>query len=532
MIALIGFMGAGKTTVGHILAERLGAPFVDTDVLIEQRLGRPIRSVFEREGEAHFREIEHLTVAELVRGPEAVVALGGGAVQDTRSRAVLRNARVVYLQVGYQEALVRIQGDDYRPMLHRAGLTELYQHRLPIYQDLAAITVSTDGRRPDAVALDVLAELTRLPSTPAGTSSVLVSPVGGTYYAHIGRGLASSTAALLPPLPDCERVVVVESAQDAPTADTVAADLAATGLGVHRVVIPDTEKAKNLAAVQAVADELAEQAMHRDDVVVAVGGEVVCDVAGFVAATFNRGMKLVLVPTTLAAQADSAVGGKNGLNLTRGRNLIGTIHQPVAVVCDSDVACDNVGRGYRAGLAEIVKHALISRSDLRPFLHAHSAAAIAGDAEVVTQMTVRSLEIKADIVSRDERENGDRVHLNYGHTFAHAIEQVRDRPTDDQGEALALGLMAAAFLARRLGRITADVAADVVAEHRRLLADLGLPTHGTVSAAGMREAWMRDKKYRHGMRFVVLDGLGQPVGAVAADEHILDLVLADLAEVG
>lgn len=529
MIALIGFMGAGKTTVGHIVAERLGAPFVDTDVVIEQRLGRPIRSVFEREGEAHFREIEHLTVAELVRGPEAVVSLGGGAVQDARTRAVLRNARVVYLQVGYEEALVRIRGDEYRPMLHRPDLSELYARRRPIYQELAAITVSTDGRRPDAVALDVLAALTRLPSPPPGTSSVLVSPVGGTYYAHIGRGLTASTAALLPPLPDCERVVLVEAEADGPTADVVAEDLSATGLGVHRVVVPDTEQAKNLSTVQAVATELAERAMHRDDVVVAVGGEVVCDIAGFVAATFNRGMKLVLVPTTLAAQADSAVGGKNGLNLARGRNLIGTIHQPVAVVCDSDVARGNAERGYRAGLAEIVKHALISRSDLRAFLHAHSAAATAGDPEVVKQMTVRSLEIKADIVSRDERENGDRVHLNYGHTFAHAIELVRDLPTDDQGEALALGLMAAAFLARRLGRIDDDEAEEIVAEHRRLLTGLGLPTRGTLSAPAMAQAWMRDKKYRHGMRFVVLDGLGQPVGAVAADERVLDLVLADLA---
>jgi shikimate kinase/3-dehydroquinate synthase len=169
MIALIGFMGAGKTTVGHILSERLGAPFVDSDVFIEQRLGRTVRSVFEHEGEAYFRDIEHTAVAELVRGTEAVVALGGGAVEDVRTRAVLRDARVVYLKVGFDEALVRVKGDEFRPLLRRPGLNDLYQHRSSIYESLAAITVQTDGRRPGAIAMDVLAELTRLPTTPPGT---------------------------------------------------------------------------------------------------------------------------------------------------------------------------------------------------------------------------------------------------------------------------------------------------------------------------------------------------------------------------
>jgi shikimate kinase/3-dehydroquinate synthase len=163
---LVGFMGAGKTTVGHILAERLGQPFVDSDVLIEQRLGRNIRDVFATEGETYFRELEHATIAELVRGQEAVIALGGGAVEDPRTRAVLRNARVIYLRIDYKEALARVQGDAYRPMLHRPDLDEVYRRRLPVYEDAAVITIDTDGRRPDEIALEVLAELTRLPALP------------------------------------------------------------------------------------------------------------------------------------------------------------------------------------------------------------------------------------------------------------------------------------------------------------------------------------------------------------------------------
>jgi len=163
VVVLVGFMGAGKTTVGHIMAERLGQPFVDSDVLIEQRLGREIRDIFRTEGEPYFRQLEHDTVAGLVRGPDAVIALGGGAVEDPRTRAVLRNARVVYLRVSYDEALARVKSDEFRPMLHRPDLDEVYKRRLSAYEDISVLTVDTDGRRPDAVALEVLAWL---PATP------------------------------------------------------------------------------------------------------------------------------------------------------------------------------------------------------------------------------------------------------------------------------------------------------------------------------------------------------------------------------
>jgi shikimate kinase / 3-dehydroquinate synthase len=219
---LVGFMGAGKTTVGHILAERLGQPFVDSDVLIEQRLGRSIRDIFRTEGEAYFRDLEHTTVAELVRGEESVIALGGGAVEDPRTRAVLRNARVIYLRVDYKEALARVQGDEYRPMLHRPDLDEVYRRRLPVYENLSVLTIDTDGRRPDAIAREVLAELTRLPTLPPSSSSVFVTPVGGTYYAHVGRGLTGHVGSLLSALPEVERGLIIESTADEAVAARVA----------------------------------------------------------------------------------------------------------------------------------------------------------------------------------------------------------------------------------------------------------------------------------------------------------------------
>ena len=161
VVVLVGFMGAGKTTVGHLIAERLGQPFVDSDVLIEQRAGRSIREMFVTEGEPYFRELEHVTIADLVRGEDAVISLGGGAVEEPRTRAVLRDARVVYLRVSFDEAMSRVQSDEYRPMLHRPDITEVYKRRVPVYEDLAALIVDTDGRQPDAIAREALAQLAR-----------------------------------------------------------------------------------------------------------------------------------------------------------------------------------------------------------------------------------------------------------------------------------------------------------------------------------------------------------------------------------
>jgi shikimate kinase / 3-dehydroquinate synthase len=524
MIVLVGFMGAGKTTIGHILAERLGTPFVDSDVHIEQQLGRTIADVFAVEGEQHFRETEHRVINELVRGSDAVLALGGGAVEDPRTRVILRNTTVVYLQVGYDEALSRVRQDRFRPMLARADLDQVYARRQDAYAEVAALQVDTGGRRPDAIVMDVLRELTRRPSTPAGTSNVLVTPVGGTYYAHVGRGLLELTGALLPASEDIEQAVVVESDVDTATADLVAAGIADRGIPVTRVPMADREAAKTFDTAQRVAGHLADVALHSNDLVVAVGGEPVCDIAGFVAATFNRGTRLALVPTTLAAQADSAIGGKNAINMPQGRNLVGAIHQPEVVVADVTTAWGNVDHGFRAGLAEIAKHALISRSDLLDVLGELADDARSGDVEAVQQLVTRSVEIKADIVSRDERATGERIVLNYGHTFGHAIDLVAEQ-VEDQGESVALGMMAAAHLARRQGRIDDDV----VDRHRRLLSSLGLPTTGRFDAELMQRAWLRDKKYRHGVRFVVLNGLGRAEAGVTASADMLADVLDDLA---
>jgi shikimate kinase / 3-dehydroquinate synthase len=526
MIVLVGFMGAGKTTVGRLLADKLGLPFLDSDVVIEQRAGRTVRKIFADDGEPAFRALEHEVVADLLDGPDVVLALGGGAPEHPGTRALLDDGpSVVYLQVGYAQAMARVAGDEYRPMLHRPGLDDLYQRRLDVYGDLATLTIATDGRRPEAVASDVVEHLVRAPRVPAGTSTILVSCTGGTYNVHVGTGLLAETGGLLPQLPYTRTATLITGLRHRSEADQVAESLRRTrDLTVHVIEVPDQQAAKDLAAVGAVAGELAERAVHKDDLIVGIGGEVVCDIAGFVASTYNRGMPLALVPVTLGAQADSAVGGKASLNLPQGRNLLGTVHQPVAVI--ADVTAVQPGQeGYRAGLAEAVKHALISGGALIRLLAEHAdALRYKGDPDVLAGVVTRSVQVKADIVGRDERERGDRLHLNYGHTFGHAIEQLSVH--GDDGEATALGMMAAAYLARRQGRI----GDDLVDLHRALLSGLGLPVSARFTVDQLREAWLRDKKYRDGTRFVVLNGLGRPEAGVLADDDVLAAALTDLAE--
>ena len=175
MIVLVGFMGAGKTTVGRLLAAKLGLRFADSDQVIEQRRGRSVREIFAEDGEAAFRAAEHEVLDELMRGPEAVVAVGGGAVENQASRRLLRAARVIYLQVGYDEAVRRVGGDAGRPLLRRPDLDDIYRRRLPVYQSVATLTVATAGRPADAICLEVISRLAREPGLPPGLRTRLLS---------------------------------------------------------------------------------------------------------------------------------------------------------------------------------------------------------------------------------------------------------------------------------------------------------------------------------------------------------------------
>ncbi|WP_354002955.1 iron-containing alcohol dehydrogenase [Microbacterium elymi] len=356
MVVLIGFMGAGKSTVGRIVADMLGVSFVDSDVLIERREGRSIREMFDLHGERYFRQIERTVVAELLEDATSVLALGGGAALDPEVRRMLASHTVVYLDVPYEQAMQRINGDSFRPLLQTSGVREIYDRRLPLYEELATVRVDTMGKRADDVAVEILRFMVP-PPVLADASSRLVATIGGTYFAHAGGGLLERAQELIPAADAAENIVLVTAERDASIAEAIAGQFG--GRTVIPVRVDDREASKTFETISRIAEQMADHAIHRHDIVVGIGGEVVCDVAGLVASLFNRGMPLALIPTTLVAQADSAIGGKNAISLPQGRNLIGTIHQPIAVVADTNVAAGADQRGYAAGLAEIAKHALL-----------------------------------------------------------------------------------------------------------------------------------------------------------------------------
>ena len=525
MIALVGFMGAGKTTVGRELAARLRLPFVDVDALVETRAGATIAELFEREGEAAFRRLESETTLAVLRGPDAVIALGGGALGDPAVATALEWATVVYLEVSFGEAIRRVGASRSRPMLHRGDPRALYDARRASYERVADLTVSVDGRNPADVAEEIAAATGGSPD--AGPARIRVELGPRSYDVVIGDGIVRQLAEVVPPPDDAEKAFVVTHPELEEAAADAMASLSAAGLKTSPLTVPAGEASKSLEAASVLLARLAELGAHRRDLVVGLGGGVVTDLAGFVASTYHRGMPVVHVATTLLAQVDAAIGGKTGVNLPQGKNLVGTFHQPRAVVCDVATLKTLPRAELAAGLAEVVKYGLIADPRLLTVVEQRAGEVFAGDAQVLTDVVWRSAAIKAAVVARDETEAGPRAHLNYGHTFGHAMEHVTARSETPlrHGEAVALGMMAAAYAAHELGRI--DEAA--VAAHRRALEAARLPVSATFDLDELEDAWRHDKKYRRGVRFVLLSGLGSPEAGVEIDRRTLQEAMRRLS---
>ena len=522
-------MGSGKTAVGKAAARLLRLQFIDSDAEIERRTGVDITYIFEREGEAGFRQRERDIIDELSRRQRAVLSTGGGAVLAEANRQALHERGfVVYLHTSVDEQAERTAHTQHRPLLAtaadpRSRLAELMAIREPLYRGVAHAVVNTDRRKVQAVAEEVVAAYRAahplLPQDPPACDTHphrldVVLP-GTRYPIHIGAGMlddAGAWAAQLPAGP----LLVVSNPTVAPLyLDRLLAALqaAAPGRRVHTCLVPDGEQHKSLATLGTVFDALVQHRIPRDGGLVALGGGVIGDLTGFAAATWQRGVPCVQVPTTLLAQVDSSVGGKTAVNHPGGKNLIGAFHQPSAVIADTAVLATLPAREYAAGLAEVAKYGFIMDEPFIGWLEAHAADLRARDPQALAHAIRRSCECKAYLVAIDEREQGPRALLNLGHTFGHAFEAGAGYGEYLHGEAVAIGMLLAAGLSHRLGWLSATD----VARMRELLVALDLPVAAPKLGVERTLELMRlDKKVLKGqLRLVLLRRLGE--GVVTAD---------------
>ncbi|GAA4402042.1 3-dehydroquinate synthase [Fodinibacter luteus] len=356
-------------------------------------------------------------------------------------------------------------------------------------------------------------------------SAPSVIPVGAAYDVVVGHGVSDRVTDLL--APPVRQVLVVRPDALVGLAAPVVSRLRAAGLTVHEASVPDTEGAKTAEVAAGLWATLGRQAFTRSDAVVAVGGGTVTDLAGFVAATWLRGVSVVHVPTTLLAMVDAAVGGKTGINTAEGKNLVGSFHEPAGVLCDLDVLATLPHTDLVAGLAEVVKAGFIADPRILELVEADPSGAARWDGPPVRELVERAIRVKAEVVAQDLTESWLREVLNYGHTFGHAVEQVEGYRRR-HGEAVAIGMTYAAELGLRSGRL----AQDVVDRHRSVLGSLGLPT--TYPGGRFDElltAMRRDKKSRGTLlRFVVLEDVGRPVRLEGPDDAWLRGAYEAIAE--
>ena len=511
-LVVIGFMAAGKSTFARHAAASLAWPLADADAVLAEALGKPIPEFFEREGEQAFREREREVVLDLLAAPgPAVVALGGGAVETGEIRAALADHLVLHVDVGLEVAWVRAR-DSARPLARdRARFAALYERRAPLYDSLARAVV-TGGKEAEAAAGAALA-LTR-PGVPREVR-MLWSRAGQGHPVYAGPG-ALPAAGALHSAPG-RRFLVADERALALHGEALLASLEVA----DSIAVPPGERSKTLAEAERVLRALARAGMQRSDSLVALGGGVAGDLAGFCAATYQRGVPVVHIPTTVVAQVDSAYGGKTGVDLPEAKNYVGAFHQPRAVITDPAVLATLPVEELRAGYAEVLKTALIAGGRLWDRVQELPALerAVAGDLPSLARVIEDCARTKLAVVAADERDAGVRASLNLGHTLAHALESATAYGAYRHGEAVALGLLAALRLSERqvgLDPAVRERVLDLLRANGLAATFEGPSTEELIAHMG------RDKKRRGGRRnLVLLRGPGDVLtGAEAADDEI------------
>jgi shikimate kinase / 3-dehydroquinate synthase len=450
-IALVGLPGSGKSTIAPMVAERLGWMAVDLDDDVASSAGRSTAAIIAADGERHFRDLELAALENALRRPgPLVIACGGGLITQPAARRLLTELCTVVWLEAPDDVLVRRVGDGAdRPMLGgsaEAGIPRLRGSRRRAHQASHVRIDAADA--PEVVASRVAA---------AFEGAIRVDLAERAYHVEVRSGALDDVVLHVPGA--ATRVALLADRAVHPTTERLVASLRSAGIATTVLEVAGGEPLKTWTTAGRVLARLGSAGLQRNDCVIALGGGTVGDLAGFVAATYLRGIAWVNVPTTLLAMVDSAIGGKTGVNLSRGKNLAGAIWQPRAVVCDPDVLATQDDRSFRSAFAEIVKYSMIVATPLAADLDGHLDRLLGRDPDALTEAIRECCSIKARIVSSDEREGAGRAVLNYGHTVGHALEAAAglgDRLL--HGEAVAVGMRAAGRLSiRALGCPPGDI---------------------------------------------------------------------------
>ncbi|MBI4199897.1 MAG: 3-dehydroquinate synthase [Chloroflexi bacterium] len=547
-IILTGFSGTGKTQVGRAVARLLGWEFLDTDEEVVRRAGKPIARIFAEEGEASFRALEGTVLQEACAGDRRVIATGGGAIMDPANQALMEaRGLLVCLEARAETIHTRLGGpqrspeEEVRPLLEgpeRLERVQLLKGRRQAAYARAHWTVHTDRLPLEEVAQEVVRAWQYLsgrgPGEPvpfAGDADLaaVVETSSRPYPVLVGWDLLSRIGEILGKAPIADPVYLVsDSRVFEHYGRPVQQALQEAEIPCHTFVFPAGETSKSLELASSLYGWLAERRAQRGHTLLALGGGVVTDLVGFVAATYNRGMHLVHLPTSLTAMVDAAIGGKTAVNLPQAKNLVGAFYQPRLVVADVATLKTLPQRELLEGWAEAIKHALILDADLFHTFEEGTELLLALAPEPTTQVIRRSVAIKAHVVSQDERETtGYRTLLNYGHTIGHALEAGTGYGRFLHGEAVAVGMVGAAHIGQRLG-VTPP---EVVERQDALLRRFQLPVRCPgVDLGTVEEAMALDKKaLGPSLRWVLLESLGHAVVRADVPASLAHEVLAELA---
>ncbi len=516
-IIITGFMGTGKTTVGRIVARELGREVVDTDDVIARREGKTIAQSFAEHGESYLRARETELCRELAERDQLVIATGGGTLVADENRVLLsRYARVFCLEASPVEIARRLEGNTERPLLQAHGdrravsgsdtsnwrqsrIENLLKQREAAYA-LLPYHISSDGLAAEQVAQQIVAcvqqdaTLDMQRTVRAGSES---------YDVILGAGVWRALGMMLRErLPKSQHAAIVTDEIVGPLhTQTVSDSLHAAGFTATIITMPASESAKNLQTVSTLYDQFIDAGLERSSVVLALGGGLVGDVAGFAAATFLRGVHFVQLPTTVLSVVDASLGGKTAVNHVRGKNLIGAFKQPLLVCADREALSALPVADFRSGLAEVVKHGIIAAPELFARLENRGL-------QDLPRILADAIEVKLKVIESDPNERGERAVLNLGHTFGHAFETLSNYSLR-HGEAVAMGLVVSAKLSAHLGMCHPELPIRIEA----LLRNLGLPTvFHQFDAGEVLRVMLTDKKKEHGkIRFVLPIALGDVV---------------------